>query len=85
MHSHRYQVFREMLVRARESAGLTQTDVAQRLSKPQSYVSKYERGERRLDVTEFVALADILEIDLVTFFETYRAATGVVTGSRGVS
>ena len=51
----------ESLKRAREAAGLTQATVAERLGRPQSYVAKTESGERRLDVVEFVALAQALE------------------------
>ena len=52
-----------LLVRARESAGLRQADVAERLSKPQSYVSKVELGERRLDVLEFIEFARAIDAD----------------------
>ena len=38
-------------------AGLTQQVVADRLGAPQSYVAKYEGGERRLDILEFIAVA----------------------------
>lgn len=48
--------------------------IAERLSKPQSYISKYERGERRLDFPEFVELAEILGIDIVAFVSDYQAA-----------
>jgi transcriptional regulator with XRE-family HTH domain len=51
------------LVAAREKAGLTQQQLADRLGKPQSFVAKYEGGERRLDVIEFVAIAHALEFD----------------------
>ena len=51
------------LRQAREAAGLTQTEVAERLGKPQSYVAKTESGERRLDVVEFVALVQALNAD----------------------
>ena len=44
---------RELLTEARSNAGLKQLDVAGRLGRPQSFVSKYEGGERRLDVVEF--------------------------------
>lgn len=56
------------------SSGLTQMQIAERLSKPQSYISKYERGERRLDFPEFVELAEILGIDVVAFVKHYQAA-----------
>ncbi|WP_427772380.1 helix-turn-helix domain-containing protein [Comamonas thiooxydans] len=72
LHRWQYETFREMLVVARKAAGLTQVEVAQRLDKPQSFVSKYEHGERRLDFTEFVELADILSIDVGRFNDEYR-------------
>ena len=68
-----YDRFRELLVEAREAAGLTQYDIAERLKRPQSYVSKYERGERRLDVIEFLEVAEALDVhpfDLLTGLES---------------
>ncbi|OGF33903.1 hypothetical protein A2223_04715 [Candidatus Falkowbacteria bacterium RIFOXYA2_FULL_35_8] len=47
-----YKKIIERLKQARLNAGLRQEDVAKKLKKPQSYVSKIERGERRLDITE---------------------------------
>lgn len=76
LHTQRYQVFRSLLVEAREKAGLTQVEVAARLGKPQSYVSKYERGERRLDFTEFVELAEVLSVDTAEFLFAYKAVLG---------
>lgn len=63
MHNYRYAMLRELLSTERERNGLTQVDVANRLKKPQSYVSKYERGERRLDVVEFVDVTRALGMD----------------------
>jgi transcriptional regulator with XRE-family HTH domain len=60
--SQAYDWFRENLVNARKARGLTQEEIARRLGRPQSYVSKYERGERRLDVVEFLEVAEALEI-----------------------
>jgi transcriptional regulator with XRE-family HTH domain len=54
---------RLLLAEARRAAGLTQAQLARRLSKPQSFVSKYERGERRLDVSEFIEVAEALGLD----------------------
>lgn len=48
-----YRAFVDHLVDLRQSAGVTQQELAARLNKPQSWVSKYERGERRLDPAEF--------------------------------
>lgn len=52
--------YRELLAklkRARKEAKLTQVEVARRLRKPQSFVSKFESGERRLDPVELKAIA----------------------------
>lgn len=48
---------------ARDEAGLTQEQVAQRLKRPQSFVAKYEAGERRIDVVEFLQIAEALRAD----------------------
>lgn len=58
--SERYGLFLAVLVQARREAGLTQSELAVRLGKPQSYISKAERGERRIDVIEFIDLAQAL-------------------------
>lgn len=52
-----------LLVAAREKAGLTQQQLAERLNKPQSYIAKYEGGERRIDVVEFISIARALNFD----------------------
>lgn len=67
MHTPEYERFRLLLISAREIAGLTQVEVALRLRRPQSFVAKYEGGERRLDVIEFLAVCDALEIDAHEF------------------
>jgi transcriptional regulator with XRE-family HTH domain len=68
--------FRELLVEARNNAGITQAGLAARLKRPQSFVSKYERGERRLDVVEFGDVAKALGIDPVRFLgRFYREET----------
>lgn len=59
VYSDKYQAFLQRLKAARSAAELTQQEVAEHLNVPQSYVSKCESGERRLDVielTEFAAL-----------------------------
>lgn len=64
-----YQTAISFLIEARKSAGLSQRDLAERLNKPRSFVSKLENRERRLDVVEFVAYANALNIsagDLMT-------------------
>jgi transcriptional regulator with XRE-family HTH domain len=63
LHTPEYERFRVLLVAAREKVGLTQTEVATRLSRPQSFVAKYEGGERRLDVVEFIRVCEALDAD----------------------
>jgi transcriptional regulator with XRE-family HTH domain len=58
-----YGEFLQIMIAARKQAGLTQQQLAELLSKPQSYVSKYERGERRLDVIEFLNIVKLLELN----------------------
>jgi transcriptional regulator with XRE-family HTH domain len=53
----------KVLVQARRDAGLTQVALAKKLGRPQSFVSKFARGERRLDVAEFLDVARALGID----------------------
>jgi transcriptional regulator with XRE-family HTH domain len=55
----RYQRMLARLREARETAGLRQAQVAEQLGKPQSYVSKVESGERRIDPIELAELAEI--------------------------
>lgn len=62
LHSEAYAALIDVLVSARKEAGLTQQQVADRLGKPQSFVSKVERGERRIDVIEFSAVAEAIGI-----------------------
>ena len=54
LNSQPYRKLLRLLAEARREAGLTQADVAKYMKRPQSFVSKYESGERRLDVVEFV-------------------------------
>lgn len=67
LHTREYDRFRILLIEARKKAGLSQAQLAKKLSKPQSFVSKVERGERRLDVLEFKAVAEALNFDPLRF------------------
>ncbi len=67
------QDFERFLVRfrqARRSAGLTQVEVANKLGKPQSYVSKCESGERRVDVLELAMFARLYRKPIGYFLPT---------------
>jgi len=59
----RYRLVVAALAAARREAGVTQVELAERLKRPQSYVSKVERRERRVDVVEFVDWVLALEGD----------------------
>lgn len=58
-----YATFTNLLKEERGEAGLTQAELAKKLRRPQSYVSKYERAERRIDVVEFLEIARAIGFD----------------------
>lgn len=64
--------FLRHLRKLRLQAGLRQSDVAAALGRPQSYVSKYESGEKTLDIFELIAICQVLNIpvvDIITWIE----------------
>jgi len=61
LRSPRQQQLRALLRTLRERRRFTQTDVADRLARPQSFVAKYEGGERRLSVIEFIDVVRALD------------------------
>ena len=63
-----YQAFRKRLRQARNEAGLNQAEVARRLSRPQSFVSKAESGERRVDFVELQHFARIYK-KAISYFQ----------------
>jgi transcriptional regulator with XRE-family HTH domain len=67
-----YERLPELLIRERKRAGLSQAALAAKLGKPQSYVSKCEQGERRVDVVEFLEIADALGADPAALVEELR-------------
>lgn len=69
IHTPEHVVLREQLIDARKTAGLTQEQLAQRLGRPQSFVAKYEGGERRLDVIEFISIVRALGRDPMELFQ----------------
>jgi len=56
---------RATLADARRAKGYTQTALAKLLGRPQAFVSNYERGQRRIDVGEFIEIAGLLGLDPV--------------------
>ncbi|TPG49591.1 XRE family transcriptional regulator [Roseomonas nepalensis] len=59
---------RKLLVEQRQAEGLSQAELAGRLGRPQAFISRLESGQRRLDVFEFVDIAEALHLDPVTLF-----------------
>lgn len=87
-HSH-YQLLLTLLKEARQSKGITQVELAARLRNTQTFVSKMERGERRLDVIELIEVLEALEVDskvwLDQFIAERRAAQKRVKSARKIS
>jgi transcriptional regulator with XRE-family HTH domain len=69
-HTKQYERLLKALRRAREAAGLTQLDVAERLGAYASYVSKCESGERRIDVVELAEFCRLYDVKLVTILNS---------------
>ncbi len=78
--SRKYRRFIAQLRAARLHAGMTQQDVARELGKPQSYVSKCESGERRVDIIELKALAKLYGKSLKFFLRKPRQWVGPLDG-----
>ena len=74
LHSRANKVLREHLVAARHAAGLSQQELAGKLGKHQSFVAKYEGGERRIDLIELLYIAKLLEFDERRLLQAVRAA-----------
>lgn len=69
-----YATFRAYLRARRRAAGLTQAQLAERLKQTQSFVSKCERGERRVDVVELRGFSRALDMTLAEFITGLETA-----------
>jgi len=67
IHSARYAVFLRVLRQARQRAGLTQVQLAKKIGETQTFVSKCERGERRVDVVELRTFCQAFGVSLKVF------------------
>jgi len=74
IYSKDYGLFLRLLREARENAGVTQEQLGQRLHQTQSFISKCERGERRLDVVETRAICKALGISLADLVKDFERA-----------
>jgi transcriptional regulator with XRE-family HTH domain len=73
VHSSDQATFCALMVAARKQAGLTQHELARRLKRPQSFVAKYEGGERRIDVIEFVTIVRAIGADPIKLLRDFMA------------
>jgi transcriptional regulator with XRE-family HTH domain len=71
--SNEYETFRKCIIDSRKKTKLTQAELANLLGKPQSYVAKYESGERRLDLIEFLLIAKALKVNPVEIIKAIEA------------
>lgn len=71
MSSHQ-KILQDLFRQLRKEAGLSQKDLADCLSRPQSFVSKYETGERKLDLLEIREICHHLHLDLLTFVQRFE-------------
>ena len=76
IHSSRYGIFLKVLRQAREDASITQVQLAHKLGETQTFVSKCERGERRIDVIELRSFCQALGLDLKEFVAILEKAIG---------
>jgi len=76
VHSPEQAAFRELLIQARDDAGLTQQRLAKKLGKHQSFVAKYEGGERRIDVVEFLTITRAIGADPVRILKALIGRIG---------
>lgn len=73
MYNPAYVRLREGLVAARRARGMSQEQLATALDRPQSFISKYENGERRLDFIEVLEIAELLRLDACDLVQQVRA------------
>lgn len=71
----RYLALPKLLIQLRKEHNLLQSDLADRLEKPQSYVSKYERGERRIDLIEFIEICNAIGLDPKEIFSIFLGSS----------
>lgn len=68
-----YKTLLQALIKARKDAGITQVELAARIGRRQTFVSKYETEERRLDVAEYLAIARAIGAETDAFRQAIAA------------
>jgi transcriptional regulator with XRE-family HTH domain len=74
LYSPQYRIFLSTLRQVRTAASLSQSDLATRLNTTQSFISKCERGDRRIDVVELRAFCGVMNISFVDFVKQFETA-----------
>jgi transcriptional regulator with XRE-family HTH domain len=82
LNSPEYARLIELLVAVRHAAAVSQQVLAKKLGRPQSFIAKYEGGERRIDVVEFVVISRALGVDPLKLFRNFLAGKSVRTAKK---
>lgn len=83
IYQERYFRLIHALIQARKNAGLTQAQVAEKLSKPQSYIAKIEGTDRKLDIMEFVTLCQAIGQAPSEFIKVLERKDEIINHSQG--
>ena len=69
----KHKTFREAIKEIRNDRNLKQEELAKKLKKPQSFVSKYETGERKLDFVELSEICKVCDVSIEEFVKLYNS------------
>lgn len=76
LNSPRHELVKSALIEQRKAVGMSQTEVAAKLGRPQSYIAKIEGGERRIDIVELIDLAQVIGLDLEALMRRASKVSG---------
>ncbi|WP_420797700.1 MULTISPECIES: helix-turn-helix domain-containing protein [Pasteurellaceae] len=71
IYKEKYQKIIQCLISTRKKQGITQQQIANKLNKPQSYIAKIERCERKLDILEFIELCEAMNTSPITILQKF--------------